>query len=73
MADVVEKIAAAALERTEEAIGVATGAPGRVTARSAARLAPVGIHVSQRDAASAFANCGHTVAYVVDAKCHKMG
>ena len=33
-------------------------------ARSAARLAPVGIRVSQRDSASAFANCGHTVTYV---------
>ena len=29
-----------------------------------ARLAPVGIRVSQGDAASAFANCGLTVAYV---------
>ena len=28
------------------------------------RLAPVGIRVSQGDAESAIANCGHTVAYV---------
>ena len=64
MADVRENFAPEALVVAIE------GAPWIVLefaprdARSAATLAPVSIRVSQRNAASAFANCGHTVAYV---------